>query len=110
MEVFLDFGLFEVVAAIGLAALSRVIYSRRATGLVFLAASVAAPAALLLRPAAAQARWRAAAALATALVNGVVILAALQQGDVPRLKLPRRSPPNPPIVVERADGLGQGSK
>jgi len=90
MEVFFDFGLFELVAAVGLAAIARITYSQKNLAIAFLILSVVSPAGLLVLNLSPVQRWIAVVCLATALVNAGAIAAVLQNGGVPRLRVPHR--------------------
>lgn len=80
MEVFVDFGLFELFAALGLAAVGNAIYRRPRLAFAFLTASIVAPLVLIFVGSSELARWLAAVALGTALVNAVVIFSAQRAG------------------------------
>lgn len=90
MEVFVDFGMFELIAALGLSAVARRVYTHRVFGGLFLLASVALPAIAIFLSSTEGARWLGAASLVTALVNASVIVAVLQRGEIPALTIPRR--------------------
>jgi hypothetical protein len=85
MEVFVDFGVFELAAALGLAAAARLVYSRRLIGIGVLLVSVGAPIALIFVVPEGGSRWLAALVLGTALLNAPVVFGALQEGAVPGL-------------------------
>ncbi len=80
MDPFPDFGLFELLAASGAAALARRIYLYPWAGGLFLVASLVAPVALLFVARDESARWLAAICLATALVNAGLIFSLLRDG------------------------------
>ena len=90
MEVFIDFGLFELLAVVGLGALARAIYSRRVVGIAFLVLSAAAPLVMLEMVSGPTLRWAGAVSAALALVNVGVVAAAMQEGRIPRLRVQRR--------------------
>lgn len=102
-EIFIDFGLFELLVVVGIAAFSRRVYSNKVAGIGFLLVSMIAPAALILLATGALQKWIALICLATTLVNIAVIGGAMQQGWVPVLRLPQKiqrakSSPSPVIV------------
>jgi hypothetical protein len=78
VEIFVDFGLFEILAASGLAALAKAIYARPVLRATILAVSVVTPAALLLLVTGEALRWIAAAPLGTSLVNLSMILSMIR--------------------------------
>ena len=92
MEIFVDFGLFELLAGLGFAFLSRTIYSKRMLGISFLIVSTVAPIAMLVVSTSSTQRWIATACIATTLVNAAVVAGALQSGNVPVLKFSARWP------------------
>jgi hypothetical protein len=89
MEVFVDFGLFELFTVLGFSVLARNVYSRRLLRVFFLVASMALPCLLVVLADTERLRWLAAACLVTVLINLSVVLGALQQGKVPTFSLTR---------------------
>jgi len=87
MEVFVDFGLFELLAALGLAAVAKAIYSYKLIGILFLIASIGTSIALIFIVQGEAGRWLAAFGLAAALVNASVVAGGIQRDDVPTLKV-----------------------
>jgi len=68
-ELFIDFGLFELLAAIGLSLLARKIYTKRVPAAACLLLSLIAPLVQLFLAVEGLARWAAAVCLFTALIN-----------------------------------------
>jgi hypothetical protein len=101
MEIFIDFGLFELLSGLGFAFLSRTIYSKRVLGISFLVVSTVAPVAMLLVSSSSTQRWTAAICIATTFVNAAVVAGAMRSGSVPVLKFSARLPRWGHIVADR---------
>src|ERR1051325_4524263 len=82
MEVFVDFGLFELFAAAGLAILARRIYMRRWSTLTCLVLSLVAPILLVFFAHESLLRWIAVIGLATALINCSLIFLLMRRWDM----------------------------
>jgi hypothetical protein len=95
VEIFVDFGLFELLVMLGLVAVARKIYARRVLGSLFLLASVLLPIVLLLLVRTELTRWLAAACVATALVNAARIFSESSGGAniLSRFRHPVSAPP-----------------
>jgi hypothetical protein len=92
MEIFVDFGLFELLAATGLAIVARKIYTRRLPTFACLVLSVLAPMVLLFFVHAGLIRWIAVISLATALVNVSLIVLLVRRCDVSTLLAKQPAP------------------
>lgn len=77
MEIFIDFGLFELLAATGVAAVAKKIHERPFSRWTAIVLSVAAPAVLVFVTSTETSRWIAAIALATSLVNAIALAKAV---------------------------------
>ena len=97
MEVFIDFGLFELLAAAGVAFVSRKIYTRSVPAAACLLLSLIAPAALLFISKEGLARWVAAVCLFTTLVNVSLIFSLMRRWDMSTL-LEKPPPPSSSTV------------
>ena len=112
MEPFVDFGLFEIIVALGLSAIASRVYAHRLLRVVFPIVSLAAPVVLLFMAPTESFRWIAALVLATTLVNLSLVIAVLQKGEIPRLTFnthrhrsarPAAAPGHPPRVPNPDD-------
>jgi hypothetical protein len=97
VEIFVDFGLFEMIVALGLAAASRTIFSRRWMAVCFLVFACAAPVALIVVAGNELVRWMAVACLVPALVNVATIATIMRRHDLAALlaQRPRARPASP---------------
>jgi hypothetical protein len=82
MEVFVDFGLFEVLAAAGLAIVARRVYMRRWSTLTCLILSLIAPVLLVFFAHESLLRWIAVLCLATTLINCSLIFLLIRRCDL----------------------------
>jgi hypothetical protein len=85
MEVFVDFGLFELLAAAGLAIVARKVYTKRWLALAFLVLSLLAPVLLVFFANQNFLRWLAAGCVATTLVNVSLIFLLIRRWDMSTL-------------------------
>jgi hypothetical protein len=79
MEVFVDFGLFELLAITGLAAVGRAAYKWPITRWLLILVSIAIPIAILFLAPTELVRWLAAMAVASSLINTSVIADTLRR-------------------------------
>ena len=93
MEVFVDFGLFELLAAAGLAVVTRKIYSRRRLGLACLGLSLIAPLALVFVAHEGWGRWLAVICLVTSLVNASLIFSLIRRGNLIAILIEQQTAP-----------------
>lgn len=92
MEIFVDFGLFELLIAVGLASLSRKIFSGRLSGVLFLVFSALAPVALLLVARTELLRWLAVVCLVPALINVTALAVIMRRHSLAELLARQTSP------------------
>ncbi len=85
MEVFVDFGLFELLAAAGLAIVARRVYMRRWSTLTCLILSLIAPVLLIFFAHESLLRWIAVICLATTLINCSLISLLIHRWDMSML-------------------------
>ncbi|HKQ75209.1 MAG TPA: hypothetical protein VJ810_16040 [Blastocatellia bacterium] len=85
MEPFVDFGLFEFIAASVMAWIARCVYAKRAFAIWFLIVSVLAPATLVLISHERFARWIAVVCLAISLVNVAALFQLFRRGNLSAL-------------------------
>jgi len=79
VEIFVDFGLFELLAVSGIVMLARAIHRRPLIRRIVLALGVLAPAAVVLLVSGEAVRWLAAVALGTSVLNTSFIVATNRQ-------------------------------
>jgi len=96
MEIFVDFGMFELAVALGIAAASRAVFRRRWLAALFLAWTALAPATLLFVARDELVRWIAVACLVPALVNVATLAMLMRRHDLGRLLSERPAVPRPP--------------
>ena len=82
MEVFVDFGLFELLAATGLVLTAKTIYTRAYLAFTCLIISVLAPIAMVFFVHEGFVRWLAGLSLATALINVSLIFLLIRRWNM----------------------------
>jgi hypothetical protein len=85
MEIFVDFGFFELLIGVGLAAVAKVAYARKWVRILLLAVSFLAPILLLFLVHGRWVRWLAALCVATSLVNVALIATLTRRYDLRQL-------------------------
>lgn len=93
MEVFVDFGLFEILAATGVAMAAKAIYTKPYLAFACLIVSLLAPVTLIFFVHEGLIRWIAAISFATAAINASLIFLLIRRWDMSMLlaKRPGRS-------------------
>ena len=84
MEIFVDFGLFELLAALGLTSLATYLYSRKWVGIIVLLMNMVLSLGLLIFVQGEALKWLAAANFALTLVNATVVFEAMKKKWLPR--------------------------